>query len=551
MQDSTSHSSERKRPVVIIGLDGATFDLIEPWAAEGHLPNFQRLLQEGASGRLLSTKPDHSAPAWTSFSTGVNPGKHGVYFFVGPSFDKLRFRPVNARSIRSRRLWQIISDQGATVGAMNIPMSYPGVPVNGYMIGDFFAPDYRSAFDNDELYEEVLRECGGYCSEVWNARGHAGYLRDILACVDQQAIVGSYLLERHPVDFFAIVFTVLDRAQHSFWADMDPDHPMHGQGHEPMIPDALLQVHKALDQAVGRLLERVPSDANVIIMSDHGFRGEYRRLAVNKWLRDMGLLTLKTNRQAAGLMGRIRVAIKRGGLRKPAQQLLRTLTGTWRPESVYYRFVDWTQTKISYGPGQGFYVNLKDRDFQGIVTPAEYGPLCDQVISALKEVRDPDTGLPLVSDAFRRDDIYNGAGLELAPDIVPMRAEYLNGSRRWGYGLSKSLGAATTFVDQTAISGNHSPEGIFLAWGPDVVQRRLEGLTIMDIAPTTLYALGLQVPNSMDGRVITELFKSQFLEQNPVVKADIDLSQLGQSGQVMSNDQEAIVEQRLKDLGYL
>ncbi len=537
------------RPVVIIGLDGATFDLIEPWAEAGHLPHLARLMSEGAWGRLRSTEPPHSAPAWATFSTGTNPGRHGVYFFVAPSRDKSRFRPVSSESIRGRRLWQLVSEQGGRVGIVNVPMSYPPVPVNGYMIGDFFAPDYRSAFDNPDLYQEVVRECGGYCSEVWPQPNRRAFLNNILACIDQQAKVGAYLLERHPVDLFAMVFTVLDRSQHYFWADSDPDHPLHRLKRKHMIPDALLQVHRRLDAAIGRLLEKVPSDATVIVMSDHGFRGEPRRLAVNKWLQDLGLL--KTRGQSAKMMNRIRVSIKRSGLQKSAQRLLRATIGTWRHESVSSQFVNWSQTKISYGPGQGFYVNLKGRDYEGIVAESEYEPLRERVIQALKALRDPQTGLPIVTNAFRREELYQGDGFDLAPDIVPAKAEYWGDGKCWGYGLSKSLGATQLFVDQLDISGNHSPEGVFIASGRDVHSGHREGLNILDLAPTAMYALGLTVPAGMDGQVRTELFDPVYVASRPVQFGEVDLSREGKSGQVLSEEHEALVEQRLKDLGYL
>jgi predicted AlkP superfamily phosphohydrolase/phosphomutase len=537
------------KPVVIIGLDGATFDLIEPWSQAGHLPNLARLMSEGAWGRLQSTEPPHSAPAWATFSTGLNPGRHGVYFFVAPSRDKSRFRPVSAESIRGRRLWQLVSDQGGRVGIVNVPMSYPPVPVNGYMVGDFFAPDYRSAFNQPELYEEVIRECGGYCAEVWPQPNRQRYLQEMLACIDQQGRVGAYLLERHPTDFFAYVFTVLDRAQHKFWADMDTEHPIHRQRRKQMIPDALLQVHKHLDVAIGRLLEKVNSDTTVVIVSDHGFRGEYRRLAVNRWLQELGLLN--TRARGAGIMNRLRVSIKQSGLQKPVQRLLRLMIGTSRHESLSYQFVNWPETKISYGPGQGFYVNLKGRDHDGVVTQSEYEPLRDRVIKALKEVRDPQTGLPVVSDVFRREEIYEGSGFEWAPDIIPARAEYVTNGKRWGYGLSKSLGAPYLFMDQDDNTGNHAYEGIFIARGPHVRGGCLTNLNIMDVAPTTLFALGLSVPKGMDGKVHTELFAPAYVEENPVAFSDIDLDLEGKAGQVLSAAHEALVEKRLKDLGYL
>jgi len=534
---------------VIIGLDGGTFDLVGPWAQAGHLPNIARLMSEGVWGPLQSTEPPHSAPAWTTFATGVMPGRHGVYYFVAPSRDKNRFRPISSETIRSRRLWQLVSDQGGRVGVVNVPMSYPPVPVNGYMIGDFFSPDERSAFDQPELYEEVVRECGGYCVEAVQQPNRRTFLDNMLACIDQRAKVGAYLLKHHPVDLFAFVFTLLDRTQHNFWADMDPDHPLHQELRKQIIPDAILEAHKHIDAGIGQLLAKLDSDASVIVMSDHGFRSEYRRMAVNKWLQDLGLL--KTKRQTARLMTRIGVLIKRTGLQKPALRALRALIGTRRYESVYYRSVIWPETKIIYGPGQGFYVNLKGRDYDGAVTQAEYEPLRERIIEAMKAIREPETGLPIVGDVLRREEVYEGDAFDWAPDIVPTKAEYFANGKRWGYGLTKFLGVPQLFVNQKELSGTHSPEGMFIAWGPHIRGGRVEGLHIADVAPTAMYAMGLTVPTAMDGQVRTELFNPAHVASHPVQFGDIDITLEGKSGQVLSEDHEAVIEQRLKGLGYL
>jgi predicted AlkP superfamily phosphohydrolase/phosphomutase len=550
MQSSTqSPLSRPTSQVVIIGLDGGTFDLIEPWAQAGHLPNIARLMAEGVWGPLRSTEPPHSAPAWTTFATGLMPGRHGVYYFVAPSRDKNRFRPISSETIRGRRLWQLVSDQGGRVGVINVPMSYPPVPVNGYMIGDFFAPDERSAFDQPGLYEEVVRECGGYCVEAVQQPNRLIFLDNMLACMDQRAKVGAYLLEHHPVDLFVFVFTLLDRAQHNFWADMDPDHPLYHKMRKQMIPDAILEVHKHIDAGIGRLLEKLDSDATVIIMSDHGFRSEYRRMAVNKWLQDLGLL--KTRRQTARLMGRIGSMIKRTGLQKPALRALRAMIGTRRYEPVYYRSVIWPETKVIYGPGQGFYMNVKGRDHEGVVTQSEYEPLRERIIEAMKALRDPETGLPIVGDVLRREEIYEGNACDWAPDIVPTKAEYFTDGKRWGYGLTKFLGSPQRFVTQKELSGTHSSEGMFIAWGPHIRGGQVDGLHIVDMAPTAMYAMGLTVPAAMDGQVRTELFDPAHVTRHPVRYEDLEVATEGKTGQVLSEEHEAIIEERLKSLGYL
>jgi predicted AlkP superfamily phosphohydrolase/phosphomutase len=371
----------------------------------------------------------------------------------------------------------------------------------------------------------------------------------MLACIDQRAKVGAYLLKNHPVDLFVLVFTLLDRAQHGFWADMDPDHPLHRDVRKQMIPDAILEVHKHIDAGLGQLLAELDSDTTVILMSDHGFRSEHRRVAVNKWLQDLGLL--RTKRKTARLMTRIGVVIRRAGLQKPALRALRALIGTRRYESVYYRSVIWPETKVIYGPGQGFYVNKEGRDYQGVVTDREYEPLRDRIIDAMKAIREPETGLPIVGDVLRREEVYEGDSFELAPDVVVTKAEYFTDGKRWGYGLTKFLGLPQLFYNRKELSGTHSPEGMFIAWGPHISGGRMEGLRIVDVAPTAMYAMGLSVPVAMEGQVRTELFNPAHVAAHPVEFGDIDITLEGKSGRVLSEEHEALIEQRLKDLGYL
>ncbi len=542
----------KPRQVAIIGMDGATFDLIEPWANEGRLPNLARLMGEGNWGAMKSTEPPHSAPAWTSFATGVNPGKHGVYYFVAASRDKNRFRPVSSATIRALRLWQIASAYDRRVGVINVPMSYPPVPVNGYMIGDFFSPSDREAFDDPALYEEVVRECGGYCVEAVLKPDRHVFLQDMLDCIAQRGKVGSYLLESRQSDLFVLVFTLLDRSQHVFWADMEPDHPLNKRlsKSRTVIPDAIFQIHQQIDRQIGELLQRLDDDALVIVMSDHGFRGERRRMAVNKWLQEEGLI--KARGGAAHLFAEFGIQLKRWGLQNQAAALLRKLIGTRRPESLYYRSVIWPETKIIYGPGQGFYINLQDRDYEGVVTQAEYEPLRDRIISAMKAMRDPETGLAIVGDVLRREELYDGDAFDWAPDVVPTKAEYFDDNgKRWGYGLSKFLGSPELYVNPRELSGTHSPDGVFIAWGKHIKNGKTEGLQIMDVAPTALYAMGLPVPKAMDGRVRLDLFDESYVGENPVEYGELDLALAGKFGQVLSDEHEAVVEQRLKDLGYL
>jgi predicted AlkP superfamily phosphohydrolase/phosphomutase len=541
---------------LVIGLDGATFDLIEPWAEAGHLPNLARLMAEGAWGRMRSTIPAHSAPAWVTFATGLLPGRHGIYWFLGPTRDQHYFRPVSSESIHSRTLWELISEQDQRVGVMNVPLTYPPRPVNGYLISGVLSPDARSAFWPPELYEEVRRRFGEYVVEVYGKLNRRAHLEAMIAAIDRRSRVAEYLMDRHPVSFFMVMFRMLDSVQHKFWADMDPHHPLHGQLGDGAMPEAVLTCYRSLDATLPRLLKSAGPETTVFIVSDHGFRGEYRRLAVNRWLRDQQLAAWQ--RRPVSLVGQARAAARRLGLSRAMGNLVRTAAGARyrrafsRRAEFLCRSIDWSRTKVLYGPNFGFNINLQGRDFEGVVPLSEYEALRDHLIEGLKALRDPETGLPMVAEVYRREEVYEGEALDLAPDVIPQMAEYTTDGRRWGFGIDLSRIARHLVTPPTLrTGGNHAPDGIFLAYGPHVRGGEVNGLHIADMAPTVLYAMGLAVPKTLDGQVRTELFAPAYTSRHPVWYEDFEVATESKAGQVLSAEHEAVIEERLKGLGYL
>jgi predicted AlkP superfamily phosphohydrolase/phosphomutase len=535
----------------MIGLDGVTFDLIEPWVEAGHLPNLARMMNQGASGRLQSTIPAHSGPAWATFATGQSPGKHGVYFFLGPSRDQQYFRPLSAESIRGRRFWELASEIGRTVGIVNVPLTYPLRPIEqGYLIAGIFAPNAASAFSSPKMYDEIINHCGGYTVEAPKHQNRQTYLANMMAGMQLRCKTAEYLLEHYPVDLFVVVFRMIDSIMHNFWADMDTQHPLRQRLGKALIPDAILNAYKLLDDSVGRLVARAGEDTIVMVMSDHGFRAEYKRFAVNKWLRERGLLTLRSGR--GPLMSAAGLTIKRLGLTKLAKRTISLMTGNSTWQQNVWGAVDWSRTQVVYGPGPGLYVNLKGRDVEGIVKPSDYENLRSMLIEELKTIRDPETGLAVVDQVHRREEIYQGDAVDLAPDLVPEPAEYGSNGLRWGYGFEPFPAAPWDFHTVERYAGVHAPDGIFLATGPHITPGPKKNvLHIADLAPTSLYALGLPVPQAMDGQVLTDLFHPSYVEANPVQFVDLDLHTDGKMGQVMSEEDEGEVKARLKDLGYL
>ncbi len=225
--------------ILIIGLDGATLDLIAPWAEAGHLPNISSMMQKGVYGKLRSVQPVISAAAWTTFMTGCNPGKHGIYDFVYRETNGYRLRPVTSRNIQQPTLWHLLSEQDRQVGIMNVPMTFPPEKVNGFLVSGLGTPNFKEFTYPEELGDELLAE--GYRVNrkmYYPGDDRDGFLQDTQELIDGITTSAIKLLTTREWDLFTVVYRETDDVPHGFWRDMDPEHPQH----DPNSPykDAIL-----------------------------------------------------------------------------------------------------------------------------------------------------------------------------------------------------------------------------------------------------------------------------------------------------------------------
>ena len=271
---------------LVFGLDGATFELFDPWIMVGKLPVIGQCLREGTRSTLRSTPLSNSAQAWSSFITGKNPGKHGIYDFFERVPDGYGVRFLNASFRKGKSLWRLASDAGRRVGVMNVPITYPAEPVNGFLIPGLDAPgmDNRFAYPRG-LMDEIDQQVGRYVLEagIWGyiRRGKPeAALEKLLEMARVRTATASYLLKTKKWDLFVVVYTATDKAQHHFWKYIDPSRPefLSTQPHG----SAILQVYQQIDQGIARLIQAA-GDATVIVMSDHGAGPSVRGRAEGLW----------------------------------------------------------------------------------------------------------------------------------------------------------------------------------------------------------------------------------------------------------------------------
>ena len=546
--------------VFVIGLDGVTFKLIRPWVAQGLLPNFARLMQEGVFGELLSTPDMLSPAAWTSFATGRNPGSHGIFNFMDMVPGTLKLRYLNSRHREGETIWSVLSDAGKKVGMMNIPMTYPADEVNGFMISGWNAPGVRSpGFTYPPgLVDELLERHGDYplfpTVKKHMAAGNPELaVRELNHNLDINFAATRDLMERRPWDFFATVVIATDQVQHYFWRAMDPGSPGHTAEEAARYGDTILGVYRRCDAFIGELLEKLDDDTTLIVMSDHGAgknHGAVKYLPL--WLQALGLATQK--QVSHSLLSRSLKGVYQAlntHLSVRLKHLLNTLLPALRDRvETAWRFdaYEWDKTKVffHYEPR----VNLRGREPHGIVAPGkEYEEVRDFVIAKLFECRDLKTGEPLVERVFKGEEVFHGAHAAEAPDLVIWWRDVAI-SGMVCPGEHGDIVVSEEYVEDIR-SGHHTPYGVLLARGPRLKRGvEITGARIIDLAPTILHLMGETPPGGMDGEILGGIFREELQAGTLPPERGGAASGGKEPADYSDRDAEAI-QQRLGDLGYL
>lgn len=553
----------QKPKVFVIGVDGATFDLIDPWIAEGRLPTFAKLLAGGARGPLESTVIPNSFPGWTSCTTGVNPAKHGIFnALIRKSLNDYRMSVVNARDIRYERIWQLLSRDGMRVGVVNVPCSYPPVPVNGFLIGGMLSPSLESDFTYPAgLIDEVVEHTGEYIIDLKTKHMPREQMRDeLLRSVDVRADAMEYLLRTRDLDFAMLVFTETDRAQHYFWADMDETHPAWNAQRCARFGDTIRRVYERVDHQIGRLLESVGSETQVYIVSDHGFGPQPHYVYVNRWLMQTGhLKSLLPDAPSDRTRAAARDALDRVGLLGVAKTIRNAVFG--EPEGAaaadlkfgqlankrsnidrIIENVDWARTRAYALVPRGVRINLKGREPHGIVEPADYDSVRDEVIGDLRRLSFPN-GEPVFDRVFKREDVLEGPYLEYAPDIVTCMKVGVP---------SCHLEPTDVFAVNTGATGSHTDWGVLIAHGPGIrAGASVSGARLMDVTPTALYALDVPLNDDMDGLPVLDLFTDEFRAAHTLRSRENTATVTDERVDPFSASEEDDIMDQLKGLGYI
>lgn len=548
-------------PLLVIGLDGATLDLVAPWVAAGRLPALAALMERGVWGPLRSTVPAATFPAWTSLVTGVNPGRHGVLDFAERVPGTYRVRFVNGSHRRTPALWTRLSAAGRRVAVLTVPATYPPEPVDGVMVSGWDTP-LTTAIDGSfvhprAFWPEIRRLVGGVpfadFQEVSTGPGwHERALTSLLDGIERRTTLATALLRRERWDALMVVFGESDTVSHHFWRFHDPRSPRHEAS---PYGGAIAQVYEALDGAIARLVDAAPPETVVAVVSDHGSGGASDRvLHLNRRLAECGLLTFRPRggraaRGARALALRAVPARLQGAVLRRAPVTAGRLEGMARFGGIDWRGTSAFSEELDYHPS--VWLNRAHREPEGIVDDARYEETRARVVAALTDWCD-DAGRPVLDRVWRREELYDGPFTANVPDLL-LEPALVDGygpsclrSDGPGPALRRLVPSEYGAGKGSGMNGGHRRDGMMLFAGDGVPSTgRLSAADIVDVLPTLMALSGLPIPAGLDGRPIAGA-----LSAAPVVATD-DVPPRDGPAVSYGDAGDAEVAARLVALGYL
>ncbi|MEX1045902.1 MAG: alkaline phosphatase family protein [Actinomycetota bacterium] len=521
--------------VLLIGWDGADWRILDPLLEQGALPNLQTLVKRGQKGVLKSTIPTHSWAAWPSFMTGVNPADHGVYDILETVPGTHKQYPVTYKSIRERTFIADLAASGKEAIYADLPLTFPPPDIKGKLVAGgvlpkgppFTAPAGLAA---DLEKAGVPWPINGMSWTTYRNRPDE-YLAEALDVTGKRIKASEWMMDNTDWDLFLSVWVSVDRTQHCLSNYVGPDHPDYPELSKTPRYQKVVDVYRQLDEAIGSFRARTREDDLVLFISDHGFQSCSRAVHMDQLLKQLGYLQFSASNMIYGPM-------QWGPMRTVARKVY-DLLGLHGKVSLTQP-VNWGKTRAYTSirsTGEGVSINLAGREPDGIVDPADFERVREDVMDALEGFVDPETGRKPVKAIFKREEIFKGKHADTAPDILMEPAEQY------------SLTHAKTAVEKADwLAGDHRPDGTIVAAGPGVKPFEQQPLLI-DMAPTILAAL--DAPSSIEhaGRVLHE-----------VVGAEASVRAGESAGTaVVDSEQESTVtdteademEEHLRGLGYL
>lgn len=546
------------RRVLIIGLDGATFDVIKPLIEEGLMPNLAKLIERGASGPMLSTIPPISAPAWLSLATGMKPEKTSVYDFCNRKDNSYQLQGITSADYAGRAIWDYLSKAGKLVGVLNYPLCNSPYKVNGFMTAGFLAsPNNEFTFPAD-LKQELNEVVGGEyeLSVPYHDSRYDDielFINDIQRVLDKKLRTTAYLLKKKQWDFFLVVFSETDWLQHIMWRHIDDGHLLHKGEDSRKFQQRFKKTWQTIDEAIGEFHIIAGEEANLVVLSDHGFGRNDEVFKLNVWLEHEGYLIWRRGRKKA--LNRLRKAVCTYGRAVAKGVKLHKLTpklyswGRATKVKLTEKVIDQIdlEKSVAFDPGHtmpfgGIYIND-----QLIGTPSKKKELVEKIARKLRGWGKRNN----VNVEIWQSNNSVGDVVNTAPDL-------LVGIDNWRCVMPKDHLDGEVFERRPYSSrhtGSHRMNGIFVAVGPDIQRRVVDHIHICDVAPTLLYLFDQPVSSNINGQVVKDILAAEYLAGHPI-KFQTEIRNDKHSGATsgakeMTDEERNTLQRQLKGLGYM
>lgn len=510
-----------KQKVVVIGLDGSSWDLVNQMLAAGHLPNMKKIQGTGVATTLRSTHPAHSAPAWTTFATGVPPTEHGCLDFLVVRDDIDDLDIIDSTKITQETIYETMVRHGKTPILINLPNTFPPKLKSNITITSLMTRGDQYIYPESlkEKYPDLQKYRLSPNAKLRAKDQFEPYVNDVVQ-LEQERIAGAkQLFEHEPWDFFFYLSSGTDWVSHVVY-----DKAVREQ-YQPAW-----KVWDVMDDFIGWVMERLDANTTLFIMSDHGFRVYDKIFYMNRWLEQQGLATTTDGSgsfqqehtklsQEVGKVQRKRAQFKVGKsmrralaavplLESFAKWFYANIVKPYLPINVTVNLkLDLAKTQVAFPRGSMasmLYVNDAERFTHGIVPANERRALTLKLKHDLAELKDK-AGQPIVGNVFTAQELYGDHVAPKAPDLFLEADQYY---------LSGSLHSSSLF--ENATKNYHDGNGMLLAYGAKVAARTIPENNILNLPPTLLHALGLPVQKHFAGETI-DLFDPQWSQTNPVI----------------------------------
>ncbi len=499
--------------VILIGVDGATPDLIQKWINENKLPNLQKLQKNGTWGKLKSTIPPFSAPAWTSIVTGCNPGKHGIYGFE--TSGTLKPALVNSQYRKTPAIWNYLSDINLRNIIINVPGSYPPVKINGVMITGLLTPSKDSNYTYPKNIKDRLikNDLGEYqLEQFWledftRSRMKKNtpeiLLQNINTQMNSRIKITLKLMNENSYDFTMVVLRGTDTAQHFLFDKKN----------------LLLSCYQKVDSLIGKIIDSHP-EACIFLVSDHGFEEINKILYPDNILYNKGYLTPKQDpysnpiSQFFILINKVFNSVLKI-LPKETLKDSKLIKNIIFKSSIKANLIDFSKTiAFTTADGRGIQICSKKRFPEGIVEIKDYEKIRNKIKKELLEIKDQETGEKIIEKVYNFEEVYGKEAVN-SPDIVfdlkkgITAAEWIKFPDKIKEIIrSKKRKIPYLFnQDSAGRTGDHSPYGIFYAYGKNIkANYEINEISVQDVLPTIFTYMGFSKPSIVDGKSKDEIF---------------------------------------------